>query len=153
MSWPATGSMCMSSGTLCCANRADAPVTTLNPALPGETIYFFATGLGVVCGPQDIDPLNNCLEGDAAKAGLITGAAYTGPLRNVPLVPVNSTVGGGSSPVVGEAAVPGSIGLYRVSIRCNSRSHKLGGVASAPRATLASKSPSPARRTVRVLLW
>ena len=105
------------SGTLCCANRADAPVTTLNPALPGETIYFFATGLGVVCGPQNIDPLNNCLEGDAAKAGLITGAAYTGPLRNVPLVPVNSTVGGGSSPVVGEAAVPGSIGLYRVSIQ------------------------------------
>ncbi len=105
------------SSALCCANRADAPITTLNPAVPGETIYFYATGLGVVCGPQDLDPLNNCIDGDAAKAGLITGAAYTGPLSNVPLVPVNSTVGGGSSAVVGEAAVPGSIGLYRVSIQ------------------------------------
>jgi uncharacterized protein (TIGR03437 family) len=105
------------SGTLCCANRADAPVTTLNPAIPGETVYFYATGLGLVCGPQDLDPLNNCIDGDSAKAGLITGASYTGPTTNVPLVPVNTTVGGGTAPVVTEAAVPGSIGMYKVSVQ------------------------------------
>jgi len=105
------------SGTLCCANRADAPVTTLNPAVPGESIYFYATGLGLVCGPQDLDPLNNCLAGDAAKAAVITGVAYTGPVSNVPLVPINSTVGGGATAVISENLVPGTVGLYRVQVQ------------------------------------
>src|SRR5262249_40019606 len=33
---------------LCCANVAGAPITNDNPAVAGETIYMFATGLGLV---------------------------------------------------------------------------------------------------------
>ena len=36
------------STTLCCANRAGSPVTQANPAVPGETILVYATGLGTV---------------------------------------------------------------------------------------------------------
>jgi uncharacterized protein (TIGR03437 family) len=120
----------VTNGNLCCANKADSPVTVQNPAVPGETIYFLSTGLGLVCGPQDLDPLNNCLAGDAAIAALNTGAAYTGPayapdalptapnsLGNVPEVPVNATVGGGSATVVSAGLVDGTVGLYQVVIQ------------------------------------
>lgn len=122
--------MTTSNANLCCANRADSPVTVQNPALPGETIYVLTTGLGLVCGPQDLDPLNNCLAGDAAKAALSDGQAYTGPayapdglpsvpnsLGNVPLVPVNATVGGGAATVIAAGLVDGSVGLYQVVIQ------------------------------------
>ena len=33
---------------LCCANRKYSLVTENNPALPGETIIVYATGLGIV---------------------------------------------------------------------------------------------------------
>ena len=36
------------STTLCCANRAGSPVTQDNPAVPGETILVYATGLGTI---------------------------------------------------------------------------------------------------------
>ena len=32
---------------LCCATVANCPVTAQNPAVPGEMIYVYATGLGV----------------------------------------------------------------------------------------------------------
>jgi len=36
------------SSSMCCANEAYSPVTDVNPALPGETIIVYATGLGLV---------------------------------------------------------------------------------------------------------
>jgi uncharacterized protein (TIGR03437 family) len=104
-------------GVLCCANVAGSPVTVLNPAVPGETIYFLSTGLGLVCTPADLDPLNNCLSPDPAKDVLNTGFAYTGPVGNVPLVPVNATIGGGAAPVISEGVVPGTVGIYQVAIQ------------------------------------
>ena len=41
--------------TLCCANVAGAPVTLDNPALPGETITVYGTGLGILtAGDQQL---------------------------------------------------------------------------------------------------
>ena len=36
--------------SLCCANVGGAPVTAFNPAVPGEMVIVYATGLGLV-GP------------------------------------------------------------------------------------------------------
>jgi uncharacterized protein (TIGR03437 family) len=102
---------------LCCANKADSPVTVQNPAVPGETIYFLSTGLGLVCMPADLDPLNNCLSPDPAKDVLITGVVYNGPAGNVPLVPINATVGGGAAAVVSSGILPGTVGLYQVIVQ------------------------------------
>jgi len=120
----------VTNGNLCCANKAGSLVTVQNPAVPGETIYFLSTGLGVVCGPADLDPLNNCLPGDAAKAALNDGQAYTGPayspsalptapnsLGNVPLVPVNVTVGGAAASVFADGLIDGAVGIYQVVIQ------------------------------------
>src|SRR5207247_2644079 len=41
-------------GTMCCSNVEGALVTEQNPAIPGEMLYLFATGLGVTT-PQDVD--------------------------------------------------------------------------------------------------
>jgi uncharacterized protein (TIGR03437 family) len=109
-------SLSANSSSLCCANVADRPVSALNPATPGETIYFLGTGLGLVCTGQYLDPLNNCLEGDPAKAALITGSAYTGPAANEPLSPLNATVAGGSATVISAGLVPGTNGIYQIVI-------------------------------------
>jgi len=66
---------------LCCANVEGALVTPDNPALPGETIYVYATGLGII-------------KPDAARQALETGARYKGPEINEPLDFVSSLAGG-----------------------------------------------------------
>lgn len=104
------------SGPLCCANVANRPVSTLNPAIPGETIFFVGTGLGLVCTTAYLDPLNNCLAGDPAKDSLVTGTAYSGPAGNAPLSPINATVAGGSATVLSSGLVPGTNGVYQIVI-------------------------------------
>jgi uncharacterized protein (TIGR03437 family) len=80
------------STTLCCANRAGSPVTQANPAVPGETILVYATGLGTV-GP------------DAARLAEDTGAKYKGPALNDPALHdrqqfVSSLAGGSTANVI-----------------------------------------------------
>ena len=103
--------------TLCCANVANRPVSALNPATPGETIYFLATGLGLVCMTADLDPQNNCLSPDPAKDALLTGVAYAGPAGNAPLTAINATVAGGAATVISAGLVPGTNGVYQVVIQ------------------------------------
>jgi uncharacterized protein (TIGR03437 family) len=102
-------------GVMCCANVADAPITTANPAIPGETIYVYATGLGLVCTPANVSP-GDCTTPDAAKDALITGEQYRGPAVNVPSNVVTPNVGGGTATIVSAPMVPGSFGLYKVTI-------------------------------------
>ena len=85
----------------CCANVAGAPVTPQNPALPGETIAFLGTGLGLV-GPQ------------AALSKIDTGAKYRGPELNEPQTFVSSLAGGTTANVVGAGLKPGTVGIYQV---------------------------------------
>jgi uncharacterized protein (TIGR03437 family) len=94
--------------SLCCANRAGSPVTQANPAVPGETILFYATGLGTI-GP------------DAARAFVDTGSKYTGPALNDPAYFdrnqfVSSLVNGSTANVISANLAPGMVGVYEVRL-------------------------------------
>jgi uncharacterized protein (TIGR03437 family) len=96
------------STTLCCANRAGAPVTQANPAVPGETILVYATGLGTV-GPTDATFAEN------------TGAKYTGPAMNDPALHdpqqfVSSLAGGSTANVISANLAPGMVGVYTAQL-------------------------------------
>jgi uncharacterized protein (TIGR03437 family) len=91
---------------LCCANVEDAPVTPINPAVPGETIKIFATGLGKIL-PEE------------AQAMVKTGQRYQGPADNQPVQFVNSLAGGKTANVLFARLIPGQIGLYEVILELN----------------------------------
>ncbi len=86
---------------MCCASAAGRLVTPENPAVPGEVIIFYATGLGLVVPDQD-DSL------------LVTGRKFAGSTANTPSVNVFAQVAGASGQVVSAGAKPGTIGLYEV---------------------------------------
>ncbi len=92
---------------LCCASQAYSRVTAENPALPGETIVVYATGLGLV-KPEEIN------------ATLVTGSQYTGPVYNEPLEFVSSLAGAKTANVLYAGLKPGAIGLYEVQLELNS---------------------------------
>lgn len=83
----------------CCANAAGALVTAGNPAVPGETIIAYATGLGL-------------LNGQSATAG----EPYNGGQPNSPTETVSSTVNGITGQVISAGLPPGATGVYAVSI-------------------------------------
>jgi uncharacterized protein (TIGR03437 family) len=103
----------------CCASVVNRAVTPQNPALPGETIFFLATGLGIVCTSADISPdgLMNCSSPDPAKDALNTSFAYNGPWESVPLVNVNATVAGGQATIISSGVIPGTVGIYQVVVQ------------------------------------
>ena len=92
---------------LCCANTAGARVTKDNPALPGETIVVYATGLGLV-------------QPDAANLATVTGSAYNGPLINRPNEFVSSLAGGKTANVLFAGLRTGVVGLYEIHLELNS---------------------------------
>ncbi|MEI9811532.1 MAG: hypothetical protein WDO18_02135 [Acidobacteriota bacterium] len=89
------------SQALCCSNVKDSQVTLANPAVPGETIYVFATGLGTVFP-------------EAAQFKAVTGERYSGPALNTPLEFVSSLAGGTTANVISAGLEPGTFGLYKV---------------------------------------
>jgi uncharacterized protein (TIGR03437 family) len=91
---------------LCCANIEDAPVTPINPAVPGETIKILATGLGRI-KPEE------------AQAKVKTGRRYDGPADNQPVEFVNSLAGGKTANVLFARLIPGQVGLYEVVLELN----------------------------------
>ena len=89
----------------CCASAAGAVITADNPAIPGEIITIFATGLGDVTGA-----------GGTSVA--VTGQIYTGPAFNTPVTPVdNAQIGGLSGNVIFAGLEPGQLGVYRVLVQ------------------------------------
>ena len=86
---------------LCCASVAGAPITSDNPAIPGETIVVYATGLGM------IDP-------DAARLQLVDGAKYRGTQANSPRVGVTAIVENVNAPVLLSSLVVGQVSIYMV---------------------------------------
>jgi uncharacterized protein (TIGR03437 family) len=99
----ASETMTALSATLCCANLAYSPVTPDNPALPGEVIIAYATGLGV---PVAAD----------VTAGLVkTGVKYPlgAPVTQPPVL-TNSLAGGSTANVLQATLKPGTVGLYEV---------------------------------------
>jgi uncharacterized protein (TIGR03437 family) len=93
---------------LCCAAVANSPVTLQNPAVPGELIYVYATGLGV--------PVLN----DGNKDLIQTGIQYPagGPVTT-PASFVNAIAGGKTADVISATLLPGSVGLYQVLLHLN----------------------------------
>src|ERR1035437_6042392 len=71
--------------TLCCSNVAGSPVTAQNPALPGELIYVYATGLGL---PVVTDATKNLIQ---------TGVQYPPGSPNTQPVSLVSSLAGGST--------------------------------------------------------
>jgi uncharacterized protein (TIGR03437 family) len=90
--------------TLCCSNIEGALVDDSNPAVPGEILYTFATGLGVT-SPADVD----------------TGRVFPGGSANPPAVFVDSILTAGSTAnVVSVGLLPGAVGVYYVQFQLNS---------------------------------
>ena len=97
---------------LCCAAVGGSLVTPQSPAVPGELIYVYATGLGV--------PALN----DANKGLIQTGIQYPvdGPMTSPPQDSdhfVNSIAGGSTADVISATLLPGSVGLYQVLLHLN----------------------------------
>jgi hypothetical protein len=92
---------------LCCANVAGARVTEENPALPGETIIVYGTGLGL------IRPLE-------ALALVSTGERYKGIEMNEPIEFVSSLAGGKTANVLFAGLKRGEVGIYEVHLELNS---------------------------------
>jgi len=88
---------------LCCANTAGAPVTESNPAVPGETILVYATGLGL---PNPKDEVN-------------TGTVYEGS-DNQPTESVSSLAGAKTANVLFAGLKKGTIGTWEVQLELNS---------------------------------
>jgi uncharacterized protein (TIGR03437 family) len=88
----------------CCENLQGALVTADNPAVPGETVYVFATGLGPTTPPDQS-----------------SGKIYTGGEFNPPAVPVDSILAGGvSANILSASLVPGLVGVYAVEFQLSS---------------------------------
>ena len=94
--------------TLCCANVAGSQVTQDNPAVSGEVIIVYATGLGL--------PV---LTGDNQQY-IVTGAQFPtdGPVTS-PASPVNSIAGGKTADVISATLLPGSVGNFQVLLHLN----------------------------------
>ncbi len=95
---------------LCCANVEGAPITPDNPAVPGEVLIVYATGLGL--------PLLN----DTISGLLQTGRQWPtdGPVTQPPREQfVNSLAGGKTADVLSATLMPGTVGTFRVVLHLN----------------------------------
>ena len=97
---------------LCCANVKGSLVTANNPALPGELIAVYATGVGLPVLTPTIQSL------------LADGQQY--PLDGPETVPpsgsatfVSAMAGGSTADVLQVRLLPGSVGLYEVLLHLN----------------------------------
>ncbi|MDP9055128.1 MAG: hypothetical protein M3N93_12650 [Acidobacteriota bacterium] len=85
----------------CCDNSQGGLVTADNPAVPGEVVYLFATGLGPT-NPSDVD----------------TGAVTPGGKFNPPASPVDSIqIDGTPANVLSASLVSGMVGVYYVQFQ------------------------------------
>ncbi len=90
---------------LCCASVANTVVDSSNPAVPGETIVVYATGLGTV-------------HDDSGNAVTPTpGIPYAGDPFNIPDTFVSSQAPvGRAAQVIAARLLPGWIGIYEVQL-------------------------------------
>jgi hypothetical protein len=95
--------------SLCCANVENSPVTVDNPAIPGEIIVVYATGLGL--------PVLD----DNNASFIQTGIQYpaNGPVTT-PGSFVSATAGGKTADVISATLLPGAVGTFKVILHLNS---------------------------------
>jgi uncharacterized protein (TIGR03437 family) len=89
----------------CCASIAGSLITPSNPAVPGETIIVYATGMGLITP-------------DSARLTLIgrDGAPYNGPAANTPVDSASSSAASGTGTIISASLEAGLIGIYQVVI-------------------------------------
>ncbi|MBZ5593734.1 MAG: hypothetical protein LAP39_15960 [Acidobacteriia bacterium] len=92
-----------SSSALCCANTG--MVTSATPAIPGETITIYATGLGTVT--------------NMAKGHFRSGFRYPNNEVTTPVEFVSSLAGGKTANVIEASPLPGSVGIFEVQLELN----------------------------------
>jgi uncharacterized protein (TIGR03437 family) len=91
----------------CCANVAGSPVTSSNPAAPGEMLYTYATGLGLPSIPAD------------SISDIATGVKYPQGPNTVPAEFVSSIAGGMTADVISATLAPGMVGTFYVLLHLN----------------------------------
>lgn len=90
------------SSALCCASSSGGLVTAASPAIPGETLLVYATGVGLPNLTSSVLPF------------VVTGKKYMGPADNTPMNSVSSLAGGRTANVLSAGLKPGLIGVYEV---------------------------------------
>jgi uncharacterized protein (TIGR03437 family) len=98
-------------GVTCCANVAGALVTPTNPAVPGEMLVMYGTGLGL---PVLTDEVQSLIQ---------TGVPYplNGPLTQPQSANfVSGTAGGSTIDILQATMLPGSVGGYEIVAHLNS---------------------------------
>ena len=115
VSFPAILQLTATNTVLCCASAAGTPITTSNPAIPGETITIFATGLGLVCSSPIVAAYCSVIP-DPALSAIVDAAKYRGPAVNAPFIDVNALVGNVSATVISAALQVGQIGIYQIQL-------------------------------------
>jgi uncharacterized protein (TIGR03437 family) len=89
----------------CCSNQKGAAVTEDNPAVPGETLFIYATGLGLI----------------TLDDGNVAGKPYAGPEMNQVNSPVSDAIAGGKTANIFSAGLAtGMVGVYKVVLQLNS---------------------------------
>jgi uncharacterized protein (TIGR03437 family) len=92
----------------CCSNIVGSPVTQTNPAVPGELVVTYATGLGLPYLFDAVQPL------------IQTGVQY--PVNGPATIPqnfVSATVGGSTADVLQATMQPGSVGGNEILLHLN----------------------------------
>lgn len=90
----------------CCASAAGRQITPDNPAVPGEVITIYATGLGL-----------STLADGSTVAGA-SGQIYQGPAFTVPETLVdNAQIGGLTANVLSASLVVGMMGVFEVQLQ------------------------------------
>jgi hypothetical protein len=95
------------SPSLCCANLKGSPLTLDNPAVAGEIITLYATGLGL--------PVVNSINSSLIATGLQypAGAPPTQPTQ---AQFVSALAAGGAADVLGATLIPGTVGMFEVDL-------------------------------------
>ncbi|MFN7995485.1 MAG: hypothetical protein U0Q18_17880 [Bryobacteraceae bacterium] len=96
-------------GALTCCASNGGEITVNNPAVPGETIVVYATGLG----------LPVLTDSPPVKKYVITGQPYEGSADNTPQQFVSSLTNNKTANVIGAGLAPGMIGVYQVNLQLN----------------------------------
>ncbi len=93
----------------CCASVAGSRVTADNPAVPGEVLTLYATGIG----PATL--------ADGTTPAGATGQIYSGPAFNLPVNPIdNAQLGTTTANVLSASLLPGTVGVYQVTFQISS---------------------------------
>jgi uncharacterized protein (TIGR03437 family) len=93
----------------CCASIAGSLITQSNPAVPGETIVLYGTGLGLIMPDSD-------------RLLLIgrDGAPYIGSPANTPIEDVSSAAGAAAGTIISSSLEVGQVSIYQIVIELSS---------------------------------